>query len=138
MRHPAIVVLVLTLAACGSSEEEACSSDDECGSGLVCDRPSAECVAPPTECVDYCANAETCDGDERETCVKSFCGASFLGYYGEKFGSSCQDAWLALMGCNSSLSCDEWREYTELVDPETGVAPYCEAELQAKNAACEG
>ena len=135
MRLSAILVASALVAGC-SGDEDSCFSDDECGSMLVCDRAAGQCVSPPGDCNGYCMKVAQCGGETRDECVKNSCGASFLEYYGDTYGQDCRQAWLDLMECESNLSCDEYGQYIADVDPETGTAPYCQAELRAKNSEC--
>jgi hypothetical protein len=116
------------------------SPPHQCGPELVCSHgdpnQSGSCVPPPSECVASCLTESQCGISEYESCIKEFCGDSFLGYYGGEFGEDCRQAWLNLNLCDSQLTCEDLqREYDE-IDPEAGTSPFCQAELQAKNDAC--
>ncbi len=130
-------VVGLGLAASGCpGDDGGCSSDSECGTGLVCHRAAGACVEPPAECLAACSMQSTCEATVLDTCIKNSCGASFLQYYGTTFGADCEAAWLDLMQCEAGLSCADWARYSAEVDPAAGTAPFCQTQLQAKNGAC--
>ena len=131
-----IACLALAASSCSGDDSGECFGDDECGFEQVCDRAAGTCVAPPGDCNGFCLKRSTCGMEDRDECIKSSCGASFLQYYGKTYGADCEQAWLNLMECNSNLTCDDLTTYNDQVDPETGTAPFCQSELQAKNSEC--
>lgn len=132
----ALLLVVLSGGCPGGSDEGECFGDDDCGSGLVCDRAAETCVSPPGDCNGYCLQRSICGVEGREECIKGSCGASFLQYYGNTFGADCEQGWLDLMECIGNLSCTDLERYGDEVDPAAGTAPFCQTELQKKNADC--
>jgi hypothetical protein len=142
MKHRKVWVGVATLyitalAACidETNEDDNCYSDASCPSGRVCERSSGECEKPQADCLASCQNMAACGREASvDDCVKDACGASFLGYYEDRYGAPCADAWLAVDRCMAALDCEA------LAQEAAGdgvTSAHCQLALDQKNAACD-